>query len=207
MLAIYVDLPDANDLGFLVGSKNSVLCFNVRVKSTHINIQRQWHHILPRIPWLRRDRNIVLYHPRIPVGVLVQATILNRRRLQHRVQGIPVTRDGETFEPLVVGAAGRRVDGARVEIWRIHGRVIGCEAGYGSVLDCFSKSLVLHRSTLSRMGNGYTLLISIPYGDHRSWWLDGNVHLPAQVEMVDKWPVLVANPEPIIPEDQGLRIQ
>lgn len=59
----------------------------------------------------------------------------------------------------------------------------------------------------SGFGNRDILLVPVSYGDHRSWWLDGDVHLPGQVEMVDKRPVLVADPESIIPEDQGLRIQ
>lgn len=60
---------------------------------------------------------------------------------------------------------------------------------------------------LSGFRNRDILLVPVSYGDHRSWWLDGDVHLPGRVEMVDERPVLVTNPESIIPEDQGLRIQ
>lgn len=57
------------------------------------------------------------------------------------------------------------------------------------------------------MGNKDIPLSPFPCGYHCSRWFDGGVHLPGLVEMVDKRPVLIANPESVIPKNQGLRIQ
>lgn len=55
--------------------------------------------------------------------------------------------------------------------------------------------------------NKDSLLIPFPDGNNRGRRLDSDVHLPTQVEMVDERPVLVGNPEPVVPEHQRLRIQ
>lgn len=57
------------------------------------------------------------------------------------------------------------------------------------------------------VGDRCSLFIPFPNGNHRDWRLDDDVHLPAQVEVIDKRPVLIANPESVVPEHQRFRIQ
>ena len=177
--------------GFLGGlCTGSVYIYMERHKPDciYINVLWQWHNVFPRQSCLVLSRDIVFQHSSVSVCSLVQSTVLDHSALQHHIQALSISRDGETLKALVIAAPRHRARRNRVEIWVVDRWVVRSKA---------VSKFCQHLRNFKWVFNNVPLN-PISLWNIRLWGPQRQIHLPCLVKFVYIRPILITDPESTI---------